>query len=133
MSKIKLHLDVKIQKKKKKKKKKMQWGMNLLAYHTYLKYDFCRNYFSKAIFHIYTFLRWILEYLWQICTNLRLTQSTNRISEALFPIKLRDEHPSLRIPCKGTRTGHSVRVSLWYASLFTNTRFRLLYFRISNC
>ena len=26
-----------------------------------------------------------------------------------------------------------VKVSLWYASLLTNTRFRFLYFRISNC
>ena len=34
---------------------------------------------------------------------------------------------------KGSRTGHSVKVSLWYASLLTNTRFRFLYFRISNC
>ena len=31
---------------------------------------------------------------------------------------------------KGSRTGHSVKVSLWYASLLTNTRFRFLYFRI---
>ena len=34
---------------------------------------------------------------------------------------------------KGSRTGHSVKVFLWYASLLTNTRFRFLYFRISNC
>ena len=34
---------------------------------------------------------------------------------------------------KGSRTGHFVKVSLWYASLLTNTRFRYLYFRISNC
>ena len=34
---------------------------------------------------------------------------------------------------KGSRTGHSVKDSLWYASLLTNTRFRFLYFRISNC
>ena len=33
---------------------------------------------------------------------------------------------------KGSRTGHSVKVSLWYASLLTNTRFDFLYFRISN-
>ena len=33
---------------------------------------------------------------------------------------------------KGSRTGHSDKVSL-YASLLTNTRFRFLYFRISNC
>ena len=33
---------------------------------------------------------------------------------------------------KGSRTGHSVKVSLWYASLLTNTRVRFLYFRISN-
>ena len=36
-------------------------------------------------------------------------------------------------PLKGSRTGHSVKISLWYASLLTNTRFCLLYFRISNC
>ena len=34
---------------------------------------------------------------------------------------------------KGSRTGHFVKVSLWYASLLINTRFRFLYFRISNC
>ena len=33
---------------------------------------------------------------------------------------------------KGNRTGHFVKVSLWYASLLTNTRFRFLHFRISN-
>ena len=32
---------------------------------------------------------------------------------------------------KGSRTGHFVKVSLWYASLLTNTRFRFLYFSIS--
>ena len=31
---------------------------------------------------------------------------------------------------KGSRTRHFVKVSLWYASLLTNTRFRFLYFRI---
>ena len=36
------------------------------------------------------------------------------------------------LPCKGSRTGHFDKVSLWYASLLTNTRFRFLYFRISN-
>ena len=34
---------------------------------------------------------------------------------------------------KGGRMGHFIKVSLWYASLLTNTRFRFLYFRISNC
>ena len=35
---------------------------------------------------------------------------------------------------KGSRTGHSDKVSLWYASLLTNTRFRYLYKnRISSC
>ena len=34
---------------------------------------------------------------------------------------------------KGIRTGHFVKVSLWYASWLTNTRFRFLYFRICNC
>ena len=34
---------------------------------------------------------------------------------------------------KCSRTGHFVKVSLWYASLLINTRFRFLYFRISNC
>ena len=34
---------------------------------------------------------------------------------------------------KGSRTGYFVKVSLWYASLLTNTRFRFLYFRVSNC
>ena len=34
---------------------------------------------------------------------------------------------------KGSRTGHFVKVSLWYTSLLTNARFRFLYFRISNC
>ena len=33
---------------------------------------------------------------------------------------------------KGSRTGHSVKVSLWTASLLTNTIFCFLYFRISN-
>ena len=32
---------------------------------------------------------------------------------------------------EGSRTGHFVKVSLWYASLLTNTRFCFLYFRIS--
>ena len=36
-------------------------------------------------------------------------------------------------PVKGSRTGHFVKVSLWYASLLTNARFHFLYFRISNC
>ena len=34
---------------------------------------------------------------------------------------------------KGSRTCHSVKVSFWYASVLTITRFRLLNFRISNC
>ena len=34
---------------------------------------------------------------------------------------------------KGSRRSHSVKVSLWYASLLTNTRFRFLNFRISDC
>ena len=34
---------------------------------------------------------------------------------------------------KGCRMGRSEKVSLWYVSLLINTRFRLLYFRISNC
>ena len=34
---------------------------------------------------------------------------------------------------KDSRTGHSAKVSLWYVSLLTNTRFRFAYFRISNC
>ena len=34
---------------------------------------------------------------------------------------------------KGSRMGQSFKVSLWYASLLTNTRFCLLYSRISNC
>ena len=33
----------------------------------------------------------------------------------------------------GSRTGHFVKVSLWYASLLTNTRFRFVYFRINHC
>ena len=34
---------------------------------------------------------------------------------------------------KGSRTGHFVKVSLWYASLLTNTKFRFLYFnRLEN-
>ena len=37
------------------------------------------------------------------------------------------------ISLKGSRTGHFVKVSIWYASLLTNSRFRFLYFRISNC
>ena len=47
-------------------------------------------------------------------------------------------YPTIRRPAlfwilqfvKGSRTGHFVKVSLWYASLLTNTRFRFLYFRI---
>ena len=34
---------------------------------------------------------------------------------------------------KGCRMGRSDKVSLWYVSLLINTRFRFLYFRISNC
>ena len=44
--------------------------------------------------------------------------------------------PSYNLQCmelKGSLTGHFVKVSLWYAFLLTNTRFRFLYVRISNC
>ena len=34
---------------------------------------------------------------------------------------------------KGSRMGSSDKVSLWYVPLLINTRFRFLYFRISNC
>ena len=34
---------------------------------------------------------------------------------------------------KGSRMGRSDKVSLWCVSLLINTRFRFLYFRISNC
>ena len=41
------------------------------------------------------------------------------------------KHPPMDM--KGSRKGHFVKVSLWYASLLTNTKFCFLYFRISNC
>ena len=34
---------------------------------------------------------------------------------------------------KGGQMGHYDMVSLWYASLLTNTRFRFLFFRMNNC
>ena len=34
---------------------------------------------------------------------------------------------------KASQMGHFVMVSLWCASLSTNTRFRFLYFRMKNC
>ena len=34
---------------------------------------------------------------------------------------------------KGSRMGHSVKVSLWCVTLSINTRFRFFNFRISNC
>ena len=34
---------------------------------------------------------------------------------------------------KGSRMGRSDKVSLWYVALLFNTRFRFLYFRISDC
>ena len=34
---------------------------------------------------------------------------------------------------KGSRMGHSVKVSLWCVTLLINTRFRFFYLRISNC
>ena len=46
----------------------------------------------------------------------------------LFSFRLRTGHF-----VKGSRTGHFVMVSLWYASLLTNTRFHFLYFRLSSC
>ena len=54
--------------------------------------------------------------------------SPTRVTRLKFALNMADP-----ISLKGSRTGHSVKVSLWYASLLTNTRFRFLYFRISNC
>ena len=36
-------------------------------------------------------------------------------------------------PLKASRMGHSVKASIWCDSLLISTRFRFLYFRISNC
>ena len=41
--------------------------------------------------------------------------------------------PEIDISLKASQMGHFVMISLWCASLSTNTRFRFLYFRIINC
>ena len=50
-----------------------------------------------------------------VCTMLQYDQTNERVSEIT--------NETLR-SFKGSRTGHSDKVSLWYASLLTNTRFR---------
>ena len=63
--------------------------------------------------------------LWEQRTKQKKTKQNNE----LFKCIILDSF----IIIKGSRTGHFVKVSLWHASLLTNTRFRFLYFRVSNC
>ena len=78
------------------------------------------------------------------CTAHLLTQETRSLSGTLQNTRCmllqREIHsksnPTIIDPycIKGSRMGHYVKVSLWGClTLLINTRFRLFYFRISNC